>query len=811
MSKKLTILLFIMLVAAFYGRVQPTVEAQNPTAPSQAYQPPENCLPCHIRQYAELRQAVKSGYRSVSPTFNSLEITSNALLLIRNTTRDPMTGNILDYPTMVSLRPFYAPDKNIVSSKRYKKARDGSYAANDVVRAGFCLSCHAPISVLMGDDPNLVETPGIVRPADKSEDNRIPQIKGDPSSKIQLTINPDGTMPTPNGLDRRAQVQIHNLRPLRDFVQSDATGKQIFPSKPGALAPGANRNLTGASISCDMCHNTAGPDLERSLLKDGIANIGQEFSLSSAKVGSFFQAKQVKDNFHQSSTDTSKINYLRSSAFCNSCHDVRIPTRDVLTRVIDAGSEKPTWFIGRSGFLGQERGIVDIFRLENLTTEFNMGPYNSNKNPFDFKFRCQDCHMSLFPYTKESTYIVRDKINNRDLVITSPTPAKGLGDGSGFPKNFAADPAPNVSVPPNSSLEKRQVVTHYMTGCDVPLMSTKELNDRLNVKSGAVQINGVKVKNNSLPVPEIYGKDRDEYGTPIAIAQRREDLLKSAVRVDLGMTQKEAKLGEKVRVGVTAVALTGHRFPAGFSQERTTYIQLQVVGRDKRSGKDVTVYQSGYLVDKPHPETGEMEPDGNLSDEDLEHLIVKVNPYSGDNDLFQEGPDAGHNERYYFGTRTGLVLFRNELRRLYTPPSQDPRDNLLPFNRLRGKVLTKPHVEEIFPAAIANTVTNWRSLPPLDPRTYYYDIKLPSTKELAKLGIEIEGQLQVKVQVNFLHFPPVFLRYLIRAVGGVSPEVAKRESPFAIPMPDLYTEARLDSYLRNVEKLATAETTVLLK
>src|SRR5262249_28063363 len=156
---------------------------------------------------------------------------------------------------------------------------------------------------------------------------------------------PDGTIETPNGLDRRPQVQIMNLRPLRDYTQADATGKQVMPAQPAGLVPGAQRNLTGAGISCDMCHNTAGPDLSRSFLKDGFADIGMKFELSTAKVGPFFQAQQVKDSFHQVSTNTDKINYIRSPQFCNACHDVRIPTRDLLTRQIDLSSRQPTWFV----------------------------------------------------------------------------------------------------------------------------------------------------------------------------------------------------------------------------------------------------------------------------------------------------------------------------------------------------------------------------------------------------------------------------------------------------------------------------------
>lgn len=811
MNKKLLFLVTLLLVVISAWSSEQVVEAQNPTAPKMPYQPPENCLPCHTRQYTELRQAVKSGYRSVSPTFNALELAGNAGSIIRATTRDPITGNVLDYPTLVNVRPFYAPDTNIISADKYRRKKDGRLSANDVGRAGFCIGCHAPVGLLMGDNPKMREVPPIFEAHLQNEDSRVQQDPTDPTSLVETELNPNNDTFFPNGLDRRKPVFIKNLRPLRDYSFIDVNGKLVVPKQPGGLVPNGQRNLNGAGISCDTCHNTAGPDLTRTYLKDGLGNIGMKFDLSTAKVGPFFQAQQVKDNFHQSSSDSAKVNYIRSSDFCNSCHDVRIPTRDFLTREVDPGSAEVRWVPGRSGFLNQESDVADMFRLENLSTEHRIGPYNSKKNPFGHVVRCQDCHMSLFPNTTEITYTVRDRVNNRDLVITSPRPADGLGSGEGMPVNFAADPTPGVSTPDGINLNKRRVVTHYMTGCDIPLLTSKEMNERLNVKAGTKMVNGVVVKNDSTPVPGVFSKDVDEYGNPIGIDARRTELLKAAVRLDLGLTQTSAELGKNFRVGVTATALTGHRFPAGFSQERTTYVDLTVSGKDKKTGKDIVIYQSGYLVDKPHPETGELQPDGNLDDEDLEHSIFVVNPYTGDNDVYYEGPDTGPDNRTIFGKKEGLVLFRNELRRVYLPPSKQPNDNLLPPNRLRGQLLSKPHVEEIFPAGLANTVNNWRSLPPLDPRTYFYDIKLPSKQELAKLGIEIEGKLNVKATVNFSQFPPLFLRFLVRVVGGVSAEQALRESPYKVPMPDLFTEERIDKTLKNVRNLAVVETSVTLR
>ena len=66
---------------------------------NQPYQPPENCLPCHQRQYDELRSAVKAGYRNASPLQNGLEISANFL-----------NGGLL--------RPVYADSKIVFRTER---------------------------------------------------------------------------------------------------------------------------------------------------------------------------------------------------------------------------------------------------------------------------------------------------------------------------------------------------------------------------------------------------------------------------------------------------------------------------------------------------------------------------------------------------------------------------------------------------------------------------------------------------------------------------------------------------------------------
>src|SRR5712692_205701 len=116
-------ILFMPLVSGQTTAGSP-VQSMNP----QPYQRPEACLPCHQRQYDELRSAVKAGYRNVSPLMNGLEIVSNFL-----------SGGVL--------RPVYRDSSKIASDGTPLKsnlASTPSFTNVNQVQAGFCLSCHNP-------------------------------------------------------------------------------------------------------------------------------------------------------------------------------------------------------------------------------------------------------------------------------------------------------------------------------------------------------------------------------------------------------------------------------------------------------------------------------------------------------------------------------------------------------------------------------------------------------------------------------------------------------------------------------------------
>lgn len=382
--------------------------------------------------------------------------------------------------------------------------------------------------------------------------------------------------------------------------------------------------------------------------------------------------------------------------------------------------------------------------------------------------------MSLFPFTGNSTYQVGD------MKVTTPTPGV-------FPTNYAA--VPGVSTDQNYPLPVRQVVTHYFSGVDVPLASTDYLSARLGPG-----------------YPDPYASGTDQYGIPNALNARRTALLNAAARISLAQTDATATLGNEFDVRVEAVALTGHRFPAGFSQERTTYIQLSVT-----DDNGVLLYQSGYVVDKPHPDTGETSPDGNMDDEDIEHIHAVVNAgmhtatyatgaanNGHTNTIFEAGPDDGPDARLYVGAPEGLVLFRNELTHIFMPGDSLGR------NDANGNpiVVTKPHYEETFSAAFASTVDNFRSLQPLVPRTFSYAVQLPTQEELNEMGMTLKGPLHVHAQINYEHFPPLFLRFLTRTTGPNGPAGHDLH---------LVNESTIDTFLKNLKAIATDDFTVNLE
>lgn len=756
-----TICALAALLPACAGEVVERPRGGEVVQAPQNYQAPERCARCHVRQYDETQQSVMSGYRSASPLMNALELAGNfaaQAALERGDIRN-------------NLRPVYSVGSDETSPTGKNSVTADSVDTADEARAAFCFGCHAPQTVWMGED--------LMR-------RELPEWTGrfaDPDPSCVAT----GTV--------ACFQKIEGARPLRDYHLVDADGAQLLPETPGGAPPqGALPSISAHGISCDVCHCARGPDTQRSLQGDGRANGAFRLEPGYYKVGPFTDALPAGpapeagelNSAHISSPDPADAAYIRSSEFCIACHDVRVPNPNLLV----------------------PEGDPSFFRLENLGTEWaSQGYAKAEGNPFGEVVRCQDCHMSLYPYGEPVTYDVPDPTTGDPVRVTSPRPGV-----------FATAKAASGEDPTGRglALPDRAVVSHYFTGVDVPFLDTDELRARLGAGRPGADEPGV-----------------DAFGVPRSLVQRRRDLLEAAVRLDLSRTATVAQLGAPFDVRVVAVALTGHNFPAGFSQERTTWIELEVVGTEA-GGAPFTLYHSGYRVDQAHPETGELAPDGRLDDEDLPHLEAVVNPFTHDNDVFELGPDAGPQSRIFEGRPKGLVLFRNELLRIYGPAEVGGRPTGIPASNRRhprtGVVLDHVIEEETFSAGAANAVDNWRALQPLVPRTLRYRVDLPSAQTLADLGVSLTGEIQVKATLHFQQFPPLFLRFLARVSGSVPytmPQPAQRAFGFdtaGVGRGDfvgrrgpadqdfqLIDEARIDRFSNVVQDIARASLAVRLE
>ena len=79
---------------------------------------------------------------------------------------------------------------------------------------------------------------------------------------------------------------------------------------------------------------------------------------------------------------------------------------------------------------------------------------------------------------------------------------------------------------------------------------------------------------------------------------------------------------------------------------------------------------------------------------------------------------------------------------------------------------------------------------------------MPSIEEQQALGIQLKGPLHVHAQVNFEHFPPLFLRFLARTTGPDGPAGHDLQ---------LINEKSIDTFLANIKDIASDDFTVELE
>ncbi len=256
------------------------------------------------------------------------------------------------------------------------------------------------------------------------------------------------------------------------------------------------------------------------------------------------------------------------------------------------------------------------------------------------------------------------------------------------PGTYFSDRAATYGSPP-----LRTVSSHYFTGVDIALVD----------------------------FPAQASQGVDSHGVPIGQVDRRRDLLRAACTIEIALEDPPtAAQVLPVEIGVTNVG-AGHNVPSGFSQERQVWIELLV-----SDASGATIYESGYLIDHVHPESGEMSPDGDLDDEDLDNFHANVDPLSMEASI-SHGPDRNQRPAKNLGLRN----FGNQFRRV-------------------GSVSD----EEVLSPFLANHMDNSHSVRPLETVWTRYDVPLPAS---------VVGPVEISARLRFRAFPPHFLRTLARA------------------------------------------------
>ncbi|MCA9552445.1 MAG: hypothetical protein KC933_20590 [Myxococcales bacterium] len=225
--------------------------------------------------------------------------------------------------------------------------------------------------------------------------------------------------------------------------------------------------------------------------------------------------------------------------------------------------------------------------------------------------------------------------------------------------------------------------------------------------------------------PNVSSPEVDRFGFPVGQHERRTAMLRAACTLALKVPERLDAGAEVLPVDVTVTNVgAGHRVPAGFSQERQVWLHIEV--RDDAG----LLYESGYLRDEAHPETGELVPDGRLDDEDLEDVHRVVDPATLADET-TPGPDVD------------LVNFQNAF-----------------LQKVEGG--WRPVINPL----AADAIDHRPSLVPGVPRVVRYAV--PLTRP-------VEGPVRASVRLRYRALPPELLRAL------------------AARHPDLVTEAIIDN------------------
>jgi eukaryotic-like serine/threonine-protein kinase len=392
-------------------------------------------------------------------------------------------------------------------------------------------------------------------------------------SFVEEQVGRDSTCPAGAGVlrarggdacvDTRTGLAVTGAGGQEWCVNCHSPGENLSASMPpwsarrdGAAREPARDLLAPASlegISCAACHSTVGPVAAHASRPRGYEG---NATWTSVATGAVFLARPEDETgltgiansgyspepllLLGGARDGARVHpdppastdrYLRSSAFCGACHDVRLFGTDVR---------------------GAARG-EHFKRLRNAYSEWRAWA-NAEERAGRTAPSCQDCHMNLYPGVCER----------------GGAASEGCPSGFHFEARAPGEYAHGLVAP--SSAQPVPLASHRFTSVDVPL--SPELPDAI-----------------------IDAPGLDDQGVPLGLRARRELLLRRTFRFELGDARRA---GATLEVPVVLENIgAGHRVPAGFSQERETWVELRVI-----DGRGAAVYEVGVL-DAPDADLGD--------------------------------------------------------------------------------------------------------------------------------------------------------------------------------------------------------------
>jgi len=536
--------------------------------------------------------------------------------------------------------------------------------------------------------------------------------------------------------DLFANAQVFNFDEQNrgDFPDSHLLLRQIAgldpatdldPTDPITPLERSNAFTAMEGVTCSVCHSIDGIETNniapfRQGFDNGIANSAYRINhydesvafedkdmvgpISPLLLNNLGHGKKQSGQFILGNDGFSRP-FIKSGEFCATCHDVRIPATDAIT--------------------GEP-----FRRVENLFTEWQNSPWNNNnqflgdslENPGDIQLNgvkevtsCQDCHMSTFMTDLEAK--PGEYFQGQVSDLSSGNAAGGISN-------------------------------HRFVGVDRFLVHAQLYDENQNPKNETLA---------NYDISEIAPADLSSRYSDFDVssldfssgkADAREILLKKAI--DFSIVSVVPSNNElEIKISAENVG-AGHNIPAGLSQERQVWIELEVV-----DGKGQNVYTSGYLTPLEEDPSEYFDPYGTerYKDSFCGETISGVkgkHEYECDLDSFRVEDGSGNKGALddAFRLESGSVFVDGDDADLRKKTGA-AKKNLGLINYQNGFTTNGDKVLTQF---IADAIDNGNSLEPFKPQIHQYDIDTTGH----------EGPFVVNARLRFRPLPHEFLAVLER-------------------------------------------------